>query len=132
MEDEEFGNLNTHMDIDTNLNPKEYVNRVIRYAEGLFKEDRGRSDTKRANLGDIKSTQITTPEIIQKLIYSCATDEEKAHTYVTGNIKAIIPLFRERLTCDEASSTNVNLVKFKRGPIIPICEKRIFGILTAD
>ncbi len=51
---------------------------------------------------------------------------------VTGNIKAMVPLFRERLTCDEAASTNVNLVKFKRGPIIPICEKRIFGILTAD
>jgi hypothetical protein len=42
MEDEEFGNLNSNMDIDTNLTPKEYVNRVIRYAERLFNEDRGR------------------------------------------------------------------------------------------
>ena len=115
MEDEEFGTLNSHMDIDTHMNPKEYVNRVIRYAEGLFKEDRGRSDTKRANLGDIKSTQIGTPEILKKPIYSCATEEEKANTYVTGNIKAMVPLFRERLTCDEASTTNINMVKFKRG-----------------
>lgn len=53
------------MDIDTRLSPKEYVNRVIRYAEGIFKEDRGRSDTKKANLGDIKSTQISNPEILK-------------------------------------------------------------------
>ena len=52
-------------------------------------------------------------------------------TYVRGNIKAIVPLFRERLTCDEASkSVSNNLVKFKRGDIQPIQEKQIFGILT--
>jgi len=62
---------------------------------------------------------------------TCA-EHEKATTYVSGNIKAIVPLFRERLSCDESSQSNVNLVRFKRGLIEPICEKRIFGILTAD
>lgn len=51
-------------------------------------------------------------------------------TMVSGNIKAIVPLFRERLTCDEANTLNANMMKFKRGKIEAIREKRIFGILT--
>ena len=43
-----------------------------------------------------------------------------------------MPLFREKLTCDEASLSNVNLLKFRRGEVRPISEKKIFGILTAD
>jgi len=56
MEDEEFGTLNSQMNIDTNLSAKEYVARMIKYAEELFRQDRGHRDTKRANLGDIRST----------------------------------------------------------------------------
>ena len=117
--------------MDTSLNPKEYVERKIKYAEDMFKQDRGHRDSKRANLGDIRPTTIRTPEILQKTLYRCA-DSEKSQEYVSGNIKAIIPLFREKLTCDEASHTNANLLKFKRGQVEPISEKKIFGILTAD
>lgn len=133
MEDEEFGTLKDQINnIQVNLNPKEYVERTIKYAEELFKQDRGHRDTKRANLGDIRSTRIRTPEILQKPIYDCPEDE-KSTTYVSGNIKAIVPLFRERLTCDESGKgANINLVRFKRDKIEPISEKRIFGILTAD
>ena len=106
------------MDIDESMPNGEYVDRVIQYAENLFKQDRGRQDTKRANLGDIRSTKIGTPEILQKPIYhyDCSKDE-KAQTFVSGNIKAIVPLFRERLSCDEAGSSNVNMVRFKRGSV---------------
>lgn len=114
------------------MNPKEYVERKIKYAEDLFKQDRGHRDTKRANLGDIRSTKIRTPEILQKPLYQCSSDQEKSQTLVSGNIKAIVPLFRERLSCDDASRVNANLLKFKRGQLEPISEKRIFGILTAD
>ena len=78
-EDEMFGTLNSQMDIDVALNPTEYVNRVIKYAEDLFKQDRGQKETKRANLGDIRSTKIRTPEILQKPIYNCS-EEQKATT----------------------------------------------------
>lgn len=132
MEDEEFGTLNAQNDIGTNLSAKEYVERTIKYAEETFRQDCGHRDTKRANLGDIRSTKIRTPEILQKPIYDCA-ESEKSRTYVSGNIKAIVPLFREKLTCDEAGKgSNINLVRFKRNKIDPISEKRIFGILTAD
>ena len=116
IDDEIFGTLNSQMDIDTQLEASVYVNRVIKYAENLFRQDRGRQDTKRANLGDIRSTKIRTPEVLQKPIYNCSEDQ-KATTYVHGNIKAIVPLFRERLSCDEASTNNVNMVRFKRGDI---------------
>lgn len=59
------------MDIDTNLEPKEYVERMIKYAEEMFKQDRGHKDSKRANLGDIRGTTIRTPEILQKPLYQC-------------------------------------------------------------
>lgn len=126
--EEMFGTLKHLMDIDVKLNPSEYVNRVIKYAETQFKQDRGRKDTKRANLGDIRSTSIQTPEILQKPIYNCS-EEQKAVTFVSGNIKAMVPLFREKLSCDD---TGLNLVHFKRGSLEPIQEKRIFGILTAN
>jgi len=104
------------MDIDTSLKPKEYVDKVIKHAEELFNQDRGRQDTKRANLGDIRSTKIRIPEVLQKPIYEC-NEEMKATTQVRGNIKAIVPLFRERLTCDEATTLNANMVRFKRGDV---------------
>ena len=36
-EEEEIGNLNNQMDIDEDMPPGEYVNRVIEKAEDLFK-----------------------------------------------------------------------------------------------
>lgn len=102
------------MDLDTSMNSKDYVEKKIKYAEEMFAQDRGHRDSKRANLGDIRPTTIRTPEILQKPLYSCA-EADKSQVYVSGNIKAIIPLFRERLTCDEASRANANLLKFKRG-----------------
>ena len=116
--------------LDANMKPSEYVGRVIKHVESQFKQDRGRKDTKRANLGDIRSTRIKTPQILRDAIYDCSQSEEsKASTFVSGNIKAIVPLFREKLSSDDSG---FNLTHFKRGPVNPIQEKRIFGILTAN
>ena len=64
-EDDEFGTLQHQLDILSTNNPVDYVNHVIQYAEDLFRQDRGRQDTKRANLGDIRSTRIRTPDVLQ-------------------------------------------------------------------
>ena len=131
--EENFGTLSGQQmpKFDAEMKPGEYVNRVIRHVEALFKQDRGRKEAKKANLGDIRSTKIRTPEILRDAVYDCSnqSQEYKASTYVSGNIKAIVPLFREKLSSDDPG---FNLTKFKRGQVLPIKEKRIFGILTAN
>ena len=54
---------------DAEMKPGEYVNKVIRHVEAMFKQDRGRKETKKANLGDIRSTKIRTPEILRDAVY---------------------------------------------------------------
>ena len=50
---------------------------------------------------------------------------------ISGNIKAVIPLFREKLGCEDLPEQYITQFKFKRGKLEPLYEKRIFGILTA-
>jgi len=53
------------MEIDTRLKDEEYVNLLIEQARRFFNMERGRQDTRRANLSDIKTTTIETPAILQ-------------------------------------------------------------------
>ena len=63
--DEEFGDNVNLLDIDTKVSNEEFVKLSIERAKKLFKREAGRADTKRANLGDIKSTRVNIPPILQ-------------------------------------------------------------------
>ena len=127
---EEFGDGTTLMDIDPTVSNEEFVRLSIERAKKLFRKEAGRADAKRANLGDIKSTRVNIPPILQQPLFSCS-EKEAANTMISGNIKAIVPLFREKLRCEDTPDSNPNLVKFQRGQLEPLYEKRIFGVLTA-
>lgn len=51
-------------DIDPTLPNQEYVQQSIGIAKKLFNRERGNQGTKKANLGDIKSTKVNTPSIL--------------------------------------------------------------------
>jgi hypothetical protein len=50
---------------DLNLSDEEYVQLFIDHVVDIFNKERGRDETKKANLGDIKATQIDTSVILQ-------------------------------------------------------------------
>jgi hypothetical protein len=54
------------MEIDTSLPDQEYVQISIKQAVRLFNQERGKKETKTANLGDIKSTNLKTPRILKE------------------------------------------------------------------
>ena len=62
--EDEFGDSVNLMDIDTNVSDEEFVRLSIERAKKLFRKEAGRADTKRANLGDIKSTRVSIPPIL--------------------------------------------------------------------
>ena len=61
---EEFGDDFNLQDIDTHISNEEFVRLSILRAKKLFRKEAGRADTKRANLGDIKSTRVSIPAIL--------------------------------------------------------------------
>lgn len=46
-----------------------YVKMCIKQARAFFNIDRGHSEAKKANLGDIKATKIDTPHILNFELY---------------------------------------------------------------
>jgi hypothetical protein len=65
----------------------------------MFMNKKGREEAKKQDLSDVKSTQIDNAMIIQQPFRT--TQElktiNKSETIISGNVKAIIPLMRERL-----------------------------------
>ena len=108
--EDEFGDSVNLMDIDTSVSDEEFVRLSIERAKKLFRKEAGRADTKRANLGDIKSTRVNVPPILQQPLFSCS-ESEAATTMISGNIKAMVPLFREHLHSGN-ETVHVNLLKF--------------------
>lgn len=62
--EDEFGDSVNLMDIDPTVSDEEFVRLSIERAKKLFRKEAGRADTKRANLGDIKSTRVSIPPIL--------------------------------------------------------------------
>jgi hypothetical protein len=62
--DGDFGDGVKLMEIDTSLPDKEYVEICKNQAVRLFRKECGKKETKSANLGDIKSTNLSTPCIL--------------------------------------------------------------------
>jgi len=56
--------FNEFMGIDKTVDNEMYVQLCIKQARAFFNIDRGHSEAKKANLGDIKSTKIDTPQIL--------------------------------------------------------------------
>ena len=84
---------------DKELDDESYVKICIKQARAFFNIDRGHSEAKKANLGDIKATKIDSPSILTYDLYDSAMSPEmKARTPLVANIKAIIPLMREKFT----------------------------------
>lgn len=68
-EDSTIYNLNDEdldgQEIDLKLSDKEYVSKFIEYVTNIFNKERGKSEAKKANLSDLKSTRIENSTIIQ-------------------------------------------------------------------
>ena len=69
----------------------------------IFNKERGRDETKRANLSDMKSTRIDVPMILQIPLLSPEelSHVNRAQTIIYANVKALIPLMREKLIVEE-------------------------------
>ena len=52
------------LNMSTEITAEEYVKKFIEYVTDIFNKERGRDETKKANLGDIKSTQVDTSILI--------------------------------------------------------------------
>jgi hypothetical protein len=111
---------------------EQYVDWQIKMTEQMFKIDRGASDAKKANLGDIKSTKIESPFILSHPLYDPKLPEHlKATTLISGNIKAIVPIMREKFKLEYDKEGSLAHQRYKKTNTSSIKEKRIFGILTA-
>lgn len=63
------------MKIDkTEMTDEEYVQLQIKTAKNHFNIDRGSSEAKKANLGDIKSTKIESPYILSYSLFDAKMD----------------------------------------------------------
>ena len=128
-DDEFFSKL---LNYENKLTDKEYVKMIIEQNRCFFNQDRGHTEAKKANLGDIKSTKIESPHILSYPLYDTKlTDKQKGDTQIRGNIKAIIPLMREKFTLEYEKIGEVQKDRYKRDGVEPLREKRIFGIMTA-
>ena len=55
--------------LNEEISDEEYVNLCIKQAKSFFNQDRGNTDGKKLNLGDIKSTKIESPLILNKPLF---------------------------------------------------------------
>jgi hypothetical protein len=113
---------------NNNLTDDEYVKMKIRQNKCFFNVDRGHTDAKKANLGDIKSTKIESPYILS---YPLFDQKESKKQMMKGNVKAMIPLMREKFTLLYEEIGSVTKEKYKKIGSSTLREKRIFGIMTA-
>ena len=98
----------------------------------FFNIDRGAKEAKAANLGDIKSTKIGIPFILSYPLFDPKMAEsEKKQTLIKGNVKAIVPIMREKFALEYEEIGTETKEKYTKMVETPLKEKRIFGILTA-
>jgi len=87
---------------------------------------------KKNNYGDTISTKIETSVIIQTplLTQNDLGVISYTQTMIYGNVKALIPLARERLSLEFYRRGDTIQPKYKRGEMTPWRETLIFGIVT--
>lgn len=75
LRDDEF--FKKHLNINkAEMTDEDYVNLSIKIAKNHFQIDRGSTEAKKANLGDIKSTKIDSPYILNYQLYDSNMSEE--------------------------------------------------------
>ena len=79
-------------------------------------------------MGDNKTTKVSTSVIVREYPIGAGVDDPPSG-FVSGNIKALIPLSRELLDL-EPIPENPQQMKYRRGKIERLREKRIFGVLS--
>ena len=115
------------------MDAAEYVKKCISRSRKLFNIDRGCKDAKKTHLADIKSTKIETPALLNLPLFdSKMSDEDKAKTVLKGNVKAIIPLCREKYHLEVEKIGNELKNKYKRISRDNIFEKRVFGLVICE
>lgn len=77
--------------IDTSLTNEEYIKICIKRAQKFFNKECGNHGAKKQDLGDNKYTKIETSVVIRSF-------PDVQNQWVSGNIKALVPLSRELLT----------------------------------
>ena len=104
------------MKIDkTEMTDDEYVQLQIKTAKNHFNIDRGSSEAKKANLGDIKSTKIESPYILSYPLFDSKMDSTlKTQTLISGNIKAMIPLIREKFALEYEEIGTISKEKYRK------------------
>jgi hypothetical protein len=115
------------------LTEEQYVNWHIKVAKQFFNMDRGATEAKKINLGDIKSTKIESPYILSHPIFDPAikNEEVKRKQPIQGNIKAMVPFMREKFALEYVEVGGIPRPRYKRISQQSLHEKRIFGIMTA-
>lgn len=83
----------------------------IKQNKCFFNVDRGHTDAKKANLGDIKSTKIESPHILSYPLFEQNQDKSKM---IKGNVKAMVPLMREKFTLVYEEIGTVTKEKYKK------------------
>lgn len=101
------------MDINPKLSDQEYVELFRKNVVKIFDKERGRCEAKRANLSDTKNTRIENSIILNHSIFDRPNSQAPENFIIRGNVKAIIPLYREKLSL-EADDLNMK-VRYKRG-----------------
>jgi hypothetical protein len=91
-QDDKFFNKLLNTDKLT-LTDEQYVNLKIQQNKNFFNVDRGHQAAKKANLGDIKSTKIESPFILNHTLFELSENKNKP---IRGTVKAMIPLMREK------------------------------------
>jgi hypothetical protein len=99
----------------------------------LFDREKGKSISKKVNLGDIIPSKTETSVILQKPLIKDGAEQliDRTETLIYGNVKALIPLVRETLKI-EPDTVNPQKSNFLRGELQHLREDLIFGILTYD
>lgn len=76
------------------LTSPQYVAHCIQAAKAHFTKESG---TRKASLGDVISTRIESPYILSHHLFDpTLSDSQRRKTLIKGNVKAIIPIMREK------------------------------------
>lgn len=109
---------------------KEIVRQFVEQTKELMDREKGKSIAKKLNLGDTISSRIEASVIIQEPLIKTEYQKciDRKTTLIYGNVKAIIPLCRERLELEEIDDTGKT--RYRRGHMEPLDERMCFGVLT--
>lgn len=110
----------------------QYVEESIKRAEKYFNLDVKSQKENKGKMGYVMGTRVDTPDILKKPLFNPSLSlAERKKTAVWGNLKAIVPLMREKFIPENVKIGNVDKPRKRKMGSEPLREKRIFGLFTA-